>query len=144
MASPSERYLISDEEVLLMFNTTIAGVVYVGESTNLGNSYTVGMLLDEPGDHCPRILVLNTRTLKSTDATEIFAQAWLKRADEAGELDVDREITTDDLEAGFPEYVKNSRAWALMKDDIEASAPVFPDPDRAYDERRDHQAMGWM
>lgn len=144
MTNTDDRYVLSDEEVLLMFGTTRSGIIYVRESTNLGKSYTVDMLLDEPGDHCPRVLVLNTKTLESTDATEIFAQAWLKRADEAGDLEVDSEITADDLEAGFPEYVKNSRAWALLKDDVEASAPVLPDPDRAYDERRDRQAMGWV
>ncbi|PWE56799.1 hypothetical protein DEM27_10580 [Metarhizobium album] len=144
MANTDDRYILSDEEVLLMFGTTRSGIIYVSESTNPGKSYTVDMLLDEPGDHCPRILALNTKTLVTIDVTETFAKAWLERADEADELEVDREITVDDLEAGFPDYVKNSRAWALLKDDIEASAPVLPDPDRAYDERRDRQAMGWM
>lgn len=121
----TDRYIISDDDILLMFNTTRSGEVYVSDSTGLGKTYTLDMLLDQPGDNCPRILILNTKTLKSSDVTEMFATAWLKRAHKADELDVDEDFTAEDLEAGFPDFVKNSRAWADWKSDIEADLPYL-------------------
>jgi len=112
------RKIITEDETLLMFDTTRFGNQYVGESTSFGKSYTVDMLLDEPGDSCFRILILNTKTLKSTDATEWFAQEWLKRAD--GQPDG---IELDD-EDRFPTYVRNSKAWALWRDDLQAETHV--------------------
>lgn len=129
--------LITTDDIVLFFNTTRAGDVYVNDSTSLGKTYTVDMLLDEPGDSCPRIVILNTKTLISSDVTEIFAQAWLKRADAADELEVDENYSIEDLERSFPIFVRNSRDWAVRKDDIEAMAPVFPDTDRAFVERRE-------
>lgn len=122
--APEDAWLISDEELLLIFNTTRSGDFYISDSTDLGKTYTLGDVLDEAGDHCPRILVLNTRTLKSSDVTEMFAAAWLRRADKKGALEIDAEISLEDLEAGFPDYVTNSRAWAIVRDDIEAEQSV--------------------
>lgn len=133
--------LITTDDIVLFFNTTRAGDVYVNDSTSLGKTYTVDMLLDEPGDSCPRIVILNTKTLISSDVTEIFAQAWLKRADAADELEVDENYSIEDLERSFPIFVRNSRDWAVRKDDIEAMAPVFPDTDRAFVERRELRLM---
>jgi hypothetical protein len=130
--------LITTDDIVLYFNTNSAGSVYVNDSTSLGKTYTVDMLLDEPGDSCPRIVILNTKTLISSDVTEIFAQAWLKRADAADELEVDgEEYSLADLESTLPIFVRNSRDWAVRKDDIEAMAPVLPDTDRAFLERRE-------
>lgn len=128
---------ITTDDIVLYFNTTGHGDVYVNDSTSLGKTYTVDMLLDEPGDSCPRIVILNTKTLISSDVTEIFAQAWLKRADASDELEIDENYSIEDLERSFPIFVRNSRDWAVRKDDIEAMAPVFPDPDRAFVERRE-------
>lgn len=139
----TDRYIISDEEMLLIFNKTRSGKVYVGDSTNLGETYTVDMLLDEPGDHCQRILILNNRTLKSTDVTEVFAQAWLRRADEANELEIDEEISAEDLEAGFPDYVKHSMAWSAWKDDLEMSRPIEA-PGNVYSATHERRLLAYI
>jgi len=126
------RNIISEEEALLMFDTTRFGNQYVGESTSLGKSYTIDMLLDEPGDSCFRILILNTKTLKSTDVTEWFASEWLKRADAQPE---GIEIEDEDR---FPAYVRNSKAWARWRDDLEAEARV----NRGLYSTLDHRTQG--
>lgn len=137
------KYLISDEEMLLIFNTTRSGKVYVGDSTNLGETYTVDMLLDEPCDHCPRILVLNNKTLKTTDVTEVFAQAWLQRADKKGELEVSEDIDATDLEAGFPDYVKDSLVWSSRKGDLEMAAPI-EGPDSIYSATHERRLLAYI
>ena len=126
------RNIISEDETLLMFDVTRFGNQYVGESTSLGKSYTIDMLLDEPGDNCFRILILNTKTLKSTDVTEWFATEWLKRAD------ADPSGIEVEDEESFPAYVRNSSAWARWRDDLEAEARVNP---RLYS-TLDHRTQG--
>lgn len=137
------KYLISDEEMLLIYNTTRSGKIYISDSTNLGETYTLDMLLDEPGDHCPRILVLNNKTLKSTDVTEVFAQAWLRRAHKANELEVDQHIDATDLEAGFPDYVKDSMAWSAWKEDLDMSRPI-EGPDTIYSATHKRRLLAYL
>lgn len=139
----TSRYIISDEEMLLIYNTTRSGKIYISDSTNLGETYTLDMLLDEPGDHCPRILVLNNRTLKSTDVTEVFAQAWLRRAHKANELEVDEHIDATDLEAGFPDYVKDSMAWSTWKEDLDMSRPI-EGPDNVYTATHERRLLAYI
>ena len=126
----TRKPFINEDETLLMLDVTPEGLRYIGESTNLGNSYSLDMLMDEPCDKCFRMIVLNTKTLKSTDVTELFAAAWIERRDE------EREIEADD-EVGFPDYVRNSMAWARFKDDLEASAPLRITADHARKEARE-------
>lgn len=125
---------INEDETLLMFDTTRTGQSYVGESTTLGKRYTIDMLLDEPGDSCTRILILNTKTLRSSDVTEHFADAWLKR------LDTEEHGIELDDEVRFPAYVKTSRAWAVWRDDLEAERPI-EDADTESAIRRDLSAI---
>lgn len=113
------RNIIGRDEVLLMFGTTLSGQTYASYSTALGNEYTIDMLLDEPGDQCIRLIVLNTKTLRSSDVTELFARQWLRR------LDADQHGIDPEDEHRFPAYVRDSREWAVWRDDLRAEAKVY-------------------
>lgn len=127
-------------------NETLVAVVcsqrikrqYLQESSFFGKTMTAAELLGElADDEIVTVLRVDTTTWKSEDITEYCARQFLYAMDEEEGVELDDEDR-------FPAYVKTSRAWALWKDDLEASAPVLPDPDRLHDERRDHQAMGWV
>ena len=109
----------------------------ITETPAMGRPLTVSDLLDElTDDDTVTIRRLNVETWSAPeDITEEVARHYLYAMDERKGVELDDEDR-------FPAYVRNSRAWSLFKDDLEASAPVEPDPDRQHDERRDHQAMG--
>ena len=73
---------------------------------------------------------VNAETWVSEDVTELCAHKFLYARDESMGVELDDEYC-------FPSYVRNSRAWALWKDDLEASAPIRPDPDLARIQRRE-------
>jgi len=127
-------------------NETLVAVVcsarikrqYLRESSFFGKSMSIAEVLDElADDEIVTVLRVDTETWKSEDITEFCARQYLYDLDSRMGVELDDEDT-------FPAYVKNSKAWALWKDDLEAAAPARPDPDRLHDERRDHQAMGWL
>ncbi|KKX25330.1 hypothetical protein [Rhizobium sp. LC145] len=128
-------------------NETLVAVVcsariqrkYLTESAFFGKAMKIADVLDElSDDEIVTVLRVNTETWAAEDITEYCARQYLYDRDGRG-----LGVELDD-EDGFPAFVRNSKEWALWKDDLEAAAPVQPDPDRRHDERRDHQAMGWV
>lgn len=129
---------------LIEAHETIIPVMYSGA---IQRSYTresafFGKVMDEAAvleeladDDIIAVLRLDTRVWKSEDVTEECAEIYLiDWSNRFGDLDLSDERT-------LPAFVKNSRAWAVRKDDIEASTPVRPCPDRQYDERRVYSAL---
>jgi hypothetical protein len=126
----------ANETIVTPVQSARTGQRYILERPIFGEALSVARILDElADDEITAVLRLNTDTWTSEDITEEVARKFLYDMDE-------REGVELDDENRFPAYVRNSRAWALWKDDIQASAPVSIDPDRRHDERRDHQAMG--
>lgn len=112
---------IAETEILLPLVRTNAGNEY-GETTFLNRLYSLDMLLDEPGDSCFQILKINVRTKETVDVTEAFAAAWLKRFEEDQEK-AGFTVRRED-ERSFPDYVKDSSAWADMIEEIELRQPL--------------------
>lgn len=111
----------------------------IQETPHIGLPMSIADVLDELSDDTIHtVRRINVETWESKDVTEQVARAYLNAEDEKPSG-----VRISD-EREFPLYVKNSRAWSLWKDDLEAERPVQPDPDRAYDERRDRLAMGWV
>lgn len=80
-----------------------------------------------------QVLRMNTRTWQTENVTEEMAKVWLDdRESRFSEFSVKDEDT-------FPAFVKQSAAWALRKDDLEAEAPVKVTADYAWKERREQQ-----
>jgi hypothetical protein len=133
----TRKHLIEAHEALLTVTTTSdQAKQYIRETDFLGKTMTDADVLDElADDDIIHVRRMNIQTWQSEDITELCARKFLYAMDE-------REGVELGDEERFPAYVKNSKAWALWKDDLEASAPVLPDPDRLHDERRDHQLMG--
>ncbi|CAD7023286.1 hypothetical protein REJC140_00155 [Pseudorhizobium endolithicum] len=137
----TRKHIIEANETVLClskWNSPIWGPrSVIAETPAMGRPLTVCDLLDElTDDDTVTIRRLNVETWSAPeDITEEVARHYLYVMDE-------REGVELGDEDRFPAYVRNSRAWALWKDDLEASAPVHRDPDRLHDERRDHQVMG--
>jgi hypothetical protein len=132
----ARKHIIQANETVLClskWNSPIWGPrSIVAETPALGRAMTVADLLDElTDDDIVTIRRINVETWSAPeDITEEVARQYLYAMDENEGV----ELVDEDR---FPAYVKNSRAWALWKDDLEASAPAKPDPDRLHDERRD-------
>jgi hypothetical protein len=137
----TRKHIIQANETVLclsQWNSPIWGPrSVVTETPALGRPLTIADLLEElTDDDIITIRRLNLQTWSAPeDITEEVARQYLYAMDEREGI----ELGGEDC---FPKYVRNSRAWALWKDDLEASAPIQPDPDRLHDERRDRQAMG--
>jgi hypothetical protein len=137
ITADTRKHLIEAHEALLSVTTTRDQVKrYIRETDFLGKSMTDADVLDElSDDDIIHVRRMDVQTWQSEDITELCARKFLYAMDEREGIELDDEDR-------FPAYVRNSTAWALWKDDLEASAPVQIDPDRIHDERRDHQLMG--
>lgn len=127
-------------------NETLVAVVcsarikrqYLRESSFFGKSMSIAEVLDElADDEIVTVLRVDTETWKHEDITEYCARQYLYDQDSRSGVDLEDEES-------FPVYVRNSKAWANWKHDLEMQKPITMDADRRFDERRDHQAMGWL
>lgn len=123
MASAIRKCIIEADETIFALVEHYAPVSnksrrYALETSYFGRAFTVSDLLDElTNDDIVEIRRLNVETWVSEDITEEVARQYLYAMD-------DKEGIELGDERDFPAYVRNSRAWALWKDDIEASRPV--------------------
>ncbi|MGQ4813074.1 hypothetical protein ACCZ74_12340 [Agrobacterium vitis] len=99
---------------------------YLTETPVIGRPLSDAELLKETSlDDVVMVRRMNIDTWISEDISEEVAALFLTN----GLYDLD----SGD---GFPPYVRDSRAWKLMRDDLEAEQPVRRDPDAKHDDRR--------
>lgn len=106
---------------------TIIPVIYMGsiqrafacESPFFGKAMNAAEVLEKLADDTViAVLRLDTRTWKTELVTEECAKFYIEdHENRFGDLDLSDEAT-------LPDYVNNSTAWAVKKDDIEAMRPV--------------------
>ncbi|AXV15082.1 hypothetical protein CYG48_04835 [Neorhizobium sp. SOG26] len=120
-------------------NETLVAVVcsariqrqYIRNSEFFGQTLTVAQMLDHlADDEIVTVLRVSTDTWAHEDITEYAARQYLYDRDEREGFGLSDEPT-------FPAYVRNSKAWALWKDDLEASAPLRITADHARKEARE-------
>ena len=117
----TRKHLIEAHEVLLSVTTTRdQAKQYLRETDFFGKTMTDADVLDGlRDDDIIHVRRLDLQTWLSEDITEICARKYLYAMDEREGIELDDEDR-------FPAYVKNSKAWARWKDDLEAERPVRP------------------
>lgn len=120
-------------------NETLVAVVcsarikrqYLRESSFFGTPMTNEYMLEElADDEIVAVLRVNTDTWKPEDITEYCARQYLYSRDHDGTLEVTEDYDVSDLEKTFPNYVRNSTAWANWRHDLEMERPIDPEPRR--------------
>lgn len=113
------RNIIEANETFLAVTTgrRYADKRWITETPFFGALDIADLLNELTDDDIIMIRRLNVETWVSEDITEEVARQYLYAMDEKEGIELGDE-------RDFPAYVRNSRAWALWKDDIEASRPV--------------------
>lgn len=139
---PARKNIIeANETIVTPVQSARTGQRYVLERPIFGEAFSVSRLLEElADDEITAVLRLNTETWVSEDITEQVAREFIYELDDAGKLKLDGDTTADDLSDRFPAYVRNSRSWALWKDDLIAEQPVGRDYDAVRVQHREQMA----
>lgn len=125
-------YMIEAHETLLI--VLQRKLSYIRESEYFDIPMSTCDVLDElRDDDAAKVLRLDRVTMKVDDITEQCAREYLYRMDRQAPIRADDEKL-------MPIFVRQSREWSLMKDDIEAQRPIRRDFDAVYDTLRDMQA----